>query len=115
MFNALMWGSAAAAAMTMGLVAYAEEESKETQEQAAETQAVVEEKAEEGEKEEESVMEVLKPEMIKEVMNNKENKLIYFYHGAAPNKAELQRVEEHAHKMYNGMRVKPYLLDIDQH
>ena len=53
--------------------------------------------------------------MIKDVMTNRENKLIYFYHSKTPNSEELRRVEEHANKMLNGLRVKPYRLDVDAH
>jgi len=63
--------------------------------------------------EEESVMEEMKAENIKDVMASRDNKLIYFYRSQSQNKEEFKKVEEHALKMYNGLKVKPYKIDLD--
>lgn len=60
-------------------------------------------------------MEELKGDKVKEIMTNRDNKLIYFYHGDNINKEEFKRVEEHANKMYNGLRIKPYKIDLDKY
>jgi len=72
-------------------------------------------KAEEIEEKEESVMEQLTPDKIKDVMTSKDNKLIYFYRPSTSNPDELKKVEDHANKMLHGMKIKPYIIDIEAH
>lgn len=51
---------------------------------------------------------------VKEVLQNKENKFIYFYRKSALSLDEYKKVEEFAVKMANGMRVVPYKIDLDE-
>ena len=62
---------------------------------------------------EEGMIERLTGDNIKEVMTSRENKLIYFHRPSSSSHDELKKVEEHANKMYHGMKVKPYIIDID--
>ena len=62
-----------------------------------------------------SPMRELTSEKIKEVLTNKENKLIYFYRSSRLNLEEFKRVCEFSDKIENGMRVVPYKVDLDKH
>ncbi|CDW86371.1 UNKNOWN [Stylonychia lemnae] len=61
----------------------------------------------------ESIMKDLVGENIKEVMTNKENKFIFFYRSSKLSQDDFQKVEEHATKMFNGLRILPYKIDLD--
>lgn len=50
---------------------------------------------------------------IREIMSNRDNKFIYFYRKSQLSKEDFSRVEEHASKMYNGLKIKPYKIDLD--
>lgn len=52
---------------------------------------------------------------MKEILTNKENKLIYFYRKSRLDLEEFKRVSEFSEKIENGMRVIPYKIDLDQH
>ena len=52
---------------------------------------------------------------VKEVLQNKENKFIYFYRRSRLDLEEFNKVSEFAAKIENGMRVIPYKIDLDQH
>lgn len=50
---------------------------------------------------------------VKEVLQNKENKFIYFYRKSKLDLEEFNKVSEFAAKIENGMRVIPYKIDLD--
>ena len=50
---------------------------------------------------------------VREVMQNKENKFIYFYRKSRLDLEEFNRVSEFSIKIENGMRVVPYKIDLD--
>lgn len=52
---------------------------------------------------------------IREVMNSTDNKFIYFYRSSKKSQEDLDRVESHALKMYNGLKIQPYKIDLDQY
>ncbi len=51
---------------------------------------------------------------MRTILSNKENKFIYLYRGNTPDQNSA-KVEEHAMKMENGLKVIPYRIDIDKH
>ena len=51
---------------------------------------------------------------VKEVLQNKENKFIYFYRRSRLDLEEFNKVSEFAAKIENGMRVVPYKIDLDK-
>lgn len=59
-------------------------------------------------------MQDITADKIKEVLQNKENKFIYFYRRSTLNLEEFRRVEEFAQKIANGMRVVPYKINLDE-
>ncbi len=60
-------------------------------------------------------MKDLTGDKIKEVLQNKENKFIYFYRKSRLDLEEFNRVNEFSLKIENGMRVVPYKIDLDEH
>ena len=52
---------------------------------------------------------------MKEVLQNKENKFIYFYRKSRLDLDEFNKVSEFSAKIENGMRVIPYKIDLDKH
>lgn len=62
-----------------------------------------------------SPMKELTGDKVKEVMQSKENKFIYFYRKSRLNLEEFNRVSEFSIKIENGMRVTPYKIDLDEH
>jgi hypothetical protein len=62
-----------------------------------------------------SPMKDLTGDKIKEVLQNKENKFIYFYRKSRLDLEEFNRVNEFSLKIENGMRVVPYKIDLDEH
>lgn len=50
-------------------------------------------------------MKELTRENLREVMNSNKNKFIYFYRPSRLSQEDTMRVEEHASKMYNGLRI----------
>ena len=62
-----------------------------------------------------SAIRELTGDRVKEVLTNRESKLIYFYRKSKLNLDEFKRVSEFSEKIENGMRVIPYKIDLDQH
>jgi hypothetical protein len=61
-----------------------------------------------------STIRELTGDRVKEVLTNRESKLIYFYRKSTLNLDEFKRVSEFSEKIENGMRVVPYKIDLDQ-
>ena len=62
-----------------------------------------------------SAIRELTGDRVKEVLTNRESKLIYFYRKSKLDLNEFKRVSEFSEKIENGMRVIPYKIDLDQH
>ena len=59
-------------------------------------------------------MKELAGDKIKEVLQNNENKFIYFYSKATLSLEEFSRVEDFAQKISKGMHAVPYKINLDE-